>query len=85
MSEPFSIFSKYIPANPDMKQAPNAALNPINLDCSGAFEATTGAGAEESWTKATPAASRPKANHCQFFNTLPNTNTAKKAVVNIFN
>lgn len=48
MSEPFSIFSKYIPANPDMKQAANAALNPINFDCSGIFKDTTGAGAEES-------------------------------------
>lgn len=48
MSDPLSIFSKYIPANPDMKQAVNAALNPIIFDCSCMFVDTVGVEFDES-------------------------------------
>lgn len=87
MSDSLSTFSKYIPANPDMKHAANTAPKPNILDSSAPFDdfEELPLSVEDNCTKATPTVNNPSAPHCHFLSCLFKTITAKNAVVSNFN
>uniref|UniRef100_A0A0B6ZIY5 Uncharacterized protein n=1 Tax=Arion vulgaris TaxID=1028688 RepID=A0A0B6ZIY5_9EUPU len=81
---PFRIFSKYTPANPDMKLEITTAIKPLIGLCSTIGEALLGLSGCN-WTIATPTNRITKDIHCNLLSCFFSMITEKMAVVNILN